>query len=233
MIPKSEIIIEGSYQYFNKDVNYSQENFKLVHLPESHSYHIYAEILSRIETGEFLKIMVRYEMDNHFHPVFVRVEKSLGNRYALETLKFDINAQELFYNFQNTHANQDFKRSLSAKHYLTSPAFSTAAIFTMSKKFDATGRTAVHLLNSASDWNYEKPPEEKSVYAEYKTHDVQDFRVNGSVLSASHLCLYEHDTSTAANEAPVELYISKHFGIPYQLVQGDLKIMVKTMKRNT
>lgn len=233
MSTNSEIIIEGSYLYFNKEVNYSQENFKLVHFSESKTFHIYAEILSRIESGEFLKIMVRFEMDHHFHPVFVRVEKSLGNRYAQEIYKFDIPAQELNYSFISSGLTQDFKRPLSAKHYLTSPAFSTAAIFTMTKKFDATGRTAVALLNSRNEWTYEHPPEDKIIYAEYKTREVPEFKLNNAPLSASHLCLYEFDTSSGAAESPVEFFISKHFGIPYQMIHGDQKIVIKNMKKNT
>ena len=232
MTTNAEIILEGSYLYFQKDVNYSQENFKLVQFPDNGSYHIYAEILSRIETGEFLKINVRYEMDQHYHPNFVRIEKSLGNRYAQEIYKFDIHNQDLKYTFQNSQSTQEFNRSLSAKHYLTSPAFCTSAIFTLSKKFDATGRTAVALIGSDNDWSYEKPPEEKIVYAEFKTREMPDYKLNNSSLSASHLCLYEFDTSSAASEAPVDIFISKHYGIPYELKQGEQRIVIKNLKKN-
>ncbi len=233
MTTNAEILLEGSYLYYNKDVNYSQENFKLVQFPDTGSYHIYAEILSRIETGEFLKIVVRYEMDNHFHPVFVRIEKSLGNRYAQEVYKFDIHNQDLHYTFQNSQATQEFNRTLSAKHYLTTPAFSTSTIFTLSKKFDATGRTSVAFIGSDNDWSYEKPPEEKVVFAEFKTREMPEYKVNNATLSASHLCLYEFDTSSANVEAPVEIFISKHYGIPYELKQGDQRIVIKNLKKNS
>lgn len=232
MSTNAEIILEGSYLYFDKEVNYSQENFKLIQFTDTGVYHIYSEILSRVESGEFLKIMVRYEMDTHFHPVFVRVEKSLGNRYAQEVFKFDIQAQDLNYTFQTSKGSQDFHRSLSAKHYLTSPAFATAAIFTLTKKFDATGRTAIPVLSSTNDWDYKSPPEEKIVFAEFKTRELQDFKINNAPLSASHLCLYEFDTSSANVEAPVEIFISKHFGIPYQMIHGDQKIVIKNLKKN-
>src|SRR5690606_13262078 len=116
----AEIILEGTYQYFDKEVNYSHENFKLVHIPEEQSYHIYAEILSRIETGEFFKILVSYEMNSHFLPEFVRIEKSIGNKYAQETYELDSTNLELKYVFQNSQSTQEFKRTISAKHYITS-----------------------------------------------------------------------------------------------------------------
>lgn len=233
MANNSEILLEGSYLYFQKDINYSQENFTLVQFSDTHTYHINAEILSRIESGEFLKIMVRYEMDHRFHPNFVRVEKSVGNQYAEEVFKFDLQAQELNYSFKSSGSTHEFKRPLSAKHYLTSPAFSTSAIFSTTKKFDATGRTAIALLNSANEWSYEHPPEEKIVFAEFKTREVPDFKINNAPLSASHLCLYEFDASSATSESPVEIFVSKHFGIPYQLIHGDQKIVIKNLKRNT
>ncbi len=232
MSTNAEILLEGSYLYFQKEVNYSQENFKLVSFPDLQSFHIYSEILSRIENGEFLKIIVHFEMDNNFHPTFVRIEKSLGNRYAQEVFKFDLTAQELVYNFKTSKDSQDFTRSLSAKHYLTTPAFATSAIFTLSKKFDASGRTPVALITSQNDWTYERPPEEKIIYAEFKAREIPDFKLNNTPLTASHLCLYEFDTATMASETPVELFLSKHYSLPYQLIQGDQKIVIKNLKKN-
>jgi hypothetical protein len=232
MSTNAEILLEGSYLYFQKEVNYSQENFKLVSFPETQSYHIYSEILSRVETGEFLKVMVRYEMNNHFYPTFVRTEKSLGSRYALEVFKFDSVNQELHYTFQTSKSTQEFNRNLNARHYLTSPAFATSAIFTLSRKLDANGRTAVALVGSNNEWTYEQPPEEKLVYAEFTTREVPDFKLNNTPLSASHLCLYELDTSASGGEEPVEIFVSKHYAIPYQLIHGDQKIVIKNLKRN-
>lgn len=233
MTQNAEIILEGSYLYYQKDVNYSQENFKLVNLPDLQNYHIYSEVLSRLENGEFLKILIRYEMNQHFTPFFVRIEKSIGNKYALETYKLDIPNLELFYTFQNSQGTQEFKRNVSAKHYLTSPALSTAAVFTLSRKFDATGRTPVALISSENDWTYKAPPAEKMIYAEFKSRDMTDFKLHGSTLSASHLCLYEHDSSQPSLEDPVELFLSKHYSVPYQLVHGDQKILIKNLKKNT
>jgi hypothetical protein len=230
MSDKTEILFEGSYLYYEKDVNYSQENFKLVQVEQN--FHIYAEVLSRIENGEFLKILVRYEMNHHFMPLFVRIEKSIGNRYAQENYKLDTQSQTLTYSFQNAQVTQDFSRPVSAKHYLTTPAVSTSALFTLSKKFDATGRTAIVLLSSQNDWTYLGPPEEKIIYAEFKSKDL-DFQLNNNNLSASHLCLYENDSSHSAGELPVNLYLSKHFAIPYQLQHGTQKIIIKNLKKNS
>jgi hypothetical protein len=233
-MPKNvEIILEGTYQYSDKEVNYSHENFKLVHLIDEQSYHVYSEIHSRIETGEFLKILVRYEMNSHFLPQFVRIEKSIGNKYALESFTVDSTNLELTYSFQNSHGSHEFKRSVSAKHYISSPAVSTSAIFTLSKKFDATGRTPVIFIGSDNEWTYAGPPTEKIVYADHNSRELDDFKIKGNDLSASLLSLYEHDASHAGMEEPVEIYLSKHYSIPYQLLHGDLKVIVSKLKKTT
>lgn len=233
MSTNAEIILEGSYLYYQKDLNYSQENFKMVHLPESQSYHIYSEVLSRIETGEFLKIIVRYEMNQSFVPLLVRIEKSIGNKYAQEVYKIDPATMELHYTFQNSNSTQEFKRAVNSKHYLTSPAVSTSAIFTLSRKFDASGRTPIVLISSENDWTYEGPPTEKVVFGEFKSRELNDFKLNGTQLSASHLCLYEMDSMHVGVEQPVDLYLSKHYSIPYQLEHGDQKIVIKNLKRSS
>lgn len=226
------IILEGSYNYYQGDVNYSQENFKLVHLPSQQIYQIYAEILSRFETGEFLKVLVQLEMSKNFTPYFVRIEKSIGNRYAQELYKLDLLNLELQYTFQNSQETQHFKRNISAKHYLTSPAVSTCALFTLSRKLDASGRTPITLVSSENEWDYEGPPGDKIIYADYKARDLGDFKLNGATLPASHLCLYESDASQNISDEPVNLYLSKHYAIPYELTHSDRKIVIKNLRKN-
>lgn len=232
MSETTEILMEGSYLYFDKDVNYSQENFKLLLKVESQHHQYYSEILTRLETGEFLKVVVRYELNQHYYPIYSHVEKSIGNRFAAETYRIDVTNQELFYVFQNQDGTEEYNRQISSKHYLTTPAISTAAAFSLSKKFDATGRTAVTLLNSANDWSYQGPPTEKIIFAEFRTREMPDYKLNNVSLSASHLCLYEFDSSHAGQDRPVDIYVSKHFAIPYQLVQGDHKFNIKNLKKN-
>lgn len=233
MTTKAEILLEGSYLYYQKDVNYSQENFKFLHYPDSQNYCINAEILSRIETGEFLKVFIKYEMNQHYIPFGMKIEKSIGNKYSLEDFKLDLTNHSLNYSFQNSSSSQEFRKTVSAKHYLTSPALCTSAIFTLSRKFDATGRTPVVLIGSDNEWTYAGPPSEKIIHAEFKSHELPDFKINGNLLSASLLCLYEHDSSHIEHEDPVEIYLSKHYAIPYQLIHGDLKIVVRQLKKNT
>ncbi len=232
MTQTQEIILEGSYQYFEKDLNYSQENFKLSQYEDTKAYTFAAEILSRLENGEFLKLMIRYEMAANFYPFSVRIEKSIGSRYALETYKIDVANLELKYTFQNSTGTQDFRRAVNSKHFLTSPALCTAGVFALTKRFDATGRTPVTFISSDNDWSYKSPPKEKIVYAEPQ-RDTEDFSLNGAPLAVSHIALFDNDSGHGSVEDRVDLHLSKHFSVPYQLTQGSQRMVIKQLKRNT
>jgi hypothetical protein len=228
-----EILLQGTYLYYEKDVNYSQEEFRFMRMPDAQSYQFNAEILSRVESGEFLKIKVRYEMNNFFTPQSVQIEKSLGTKYAKETFRIEPLTLEMLYTFEGSQSSHDFKRTVSTKHYLTSPAFCTTAAFTLTNKFNSQERTPITLISSVNEWNFETNPIDKVIFAEFKSRDVQDFKVLGKSLSASHLCLFENDSSYPNAEDPVELFLSKHYSVPYQMNYGDLKIVVKNLKKSS
>jgi hypothetical protein len=232
MSQNAEILLEGSYLYYQDEINYSQENFKLVEHPDQQQFHVYSEILSRIETGEFLKILVRYEMNHHFTPIMARIERSIGNKYSQELFKFDLPTNELQYTFQNSQGSQEYKKNINNKHYITTPAFVTSTLFTLSKKFDATGRTPVVLVSTPNDWTYKGPPEEKIIYADYNSRETVDFQVNNNLMSGTLLRLFENDGTHGSTESPVEFYLSKHFNLPYQMVSGNQKIVIKNLKKN-
>lgn len=98
---------------------------------------------------------------------------------------------------------------------------------------DPTGRTAVTLVNSPNEWSYDGPPHDRIIYTEFKSREMEDYRLNNTPLGAAHLCLYENDSSASTvGEVPANIYLSKHFGIPYQLVQGDLNISIKSLKKH-
>lgn len=226
------ILLEGSYFYYEKGVNYSQENFKLIQLTDRQNFQVLSEVLSRIETGEFLKINVMYEMTAQFLPLHVRIEKSIGSNYSLENFRVDNHEGQLHYTFQTGTTQQEFHRPMTSRHYISAPSFATSTLFTQSRKFDATGRTPVTFISSTNDWTYQSPPSEKIVYAEWKIKDMNDYRIGDSDLSASHLLVYQNDSTNADVEQPVSFFVSKHFGIPYQMLHGDREIRVQNLKKN-
>lgn len=231
-MPKAEILLEGNYNYFSGQNSYCQENFKLVQNLEQGSFQIHAEVLSRIESGELLKILVKFEMNQSFHPVMARIERSLGPHYSHELFKVDMATHELHYSFQNSGNNQDFKAPFNTKHYLTTPAFSTSCLFLQSKKLDTTSRTAVTFVSSSNLWKYEGPPSEQLIYAEPLVHEGKEVVIGGKTLNATQVQFFEESASNPQADIPAHFYISKHFSIPYLMTQGDLRIEIDQLKKH-
>jgi hypothetical protein len=223
--------LEGEYNYVEKERNYCQETFKLVLNTENNHYIVLSEIFSRMDSGELLKINVRYEMNQYYFPINVKITRSLGKKFAQETFFLDTTSQTLRYHFQNDTRDQNFSMPATTKHYITSPSFATSALFTLSRKFDATGRTAVSMITSKNIWDYVAPPEDQIIYADFKTRELTDFKINKTELSAMLLHLYQGDSNSPYHEEPTQIYLSKHYNIPYQLIHGDQQILVKSLKK--
>jgi hypothetical protein len=234
MPTNANLLLEGSYLYFQDEVNYSQENFKLFQFTEGGGYLLQSEILSRLDTGEFLKVIANLQMNQNYIPIGVKTERSIGNRYAMEEMSTDSATQTLTYRFQDSSGSeQNLTKPHNTKHYLTSPSVATAAIFSLSKRFDATGCTPVTLITTTNYWDFESPPTEKLIFAEFQGREAEELKINNQLLAATHLRLFDHDHSTGGAERPVDLYLSKHFAIPYQLTHGNLRVSVKSLRRLT
>lgn len=199
---------------------------------ESQSLQVHAEILSRIESGEFLKILVTFEMNQGFLPVMSRIERSLGSHYSHELYRVDLTTHELHYTFQNSQHTQEYRAPFNTKHYITSPAFSTSCFCLQTKKIDTTSRTPITLVSSPNTWTYEGPPKENVVYAEHNSHEAGNFVIGGKQLMATQVSFFEEDASGVANDEPADFYISKYFSIPYQMIQGERKIVVEQLKKH-
>ena len=228
MSDKPEIIVEGTYNYLDHEHNYAQENFKMLQFFEKQTYQFRSEVLARNDMGEFLKVLVNLDLNSQFFPTSMRVEKSQGRKYSLET--FSTEHMEFKYKFQNKEKEQDHQKVWNARNYLTSPASCTSTLFSLTKKWDPTGRTPVTLVSSANQWDYEGPPQEKNVFVEYKTSDVSKVSIQGTDYVASHLAVYENDSSSMSIEEPVNFFINKQYGFPYRIESGTRKIELANLK---
>lgn len=227
---KPELLAEGSYSYSESGMFYSQENFKLLAYLDSQMIQLKSEVLARTDMGEFLKILVSMDMNNNLYPTGMTIERSLGKRYSFENYKVDLTKLELSYIFRNGEMEQTFKRPFNTKSFLTSPAIAGSSFFTMNKKWDVTGRTSVVLVNSPNNWTYVGPPTDKTVWAELKTGENLKFNVSGNEVSATHICLFENESNSKVQEEPTNFYLNKQYGFPYQVIDGNRKIVIGKLK---
>lgn len=227
-----EKVFEGSYLYFMNGQNYSEENFSVEFVEGANNFIYRSEILSRVETGEFFKMKVRYEV-NKFHVTQgVVIEKSLGERSSYERFTIDQNDQTLSYTFKGDDGEQTVQRPFGAKHFIMAPSFLTTALFTVAKKIETSSRTPVTFITTPNEWTYQGPPEDKTLYVQLRTHNLEELVVNGSSLSFLKYEIYENDSMVGAGSPTTQLWVSKHLAVPYQLEdKHGAKISVKRLKK--
>jgi hypothetical protein len=228
-----EKMFDGSYNYLDKGVHYSQENFTVVKHPLRNEIIFKSEILSRVSTGEFLKINVTYEVNMYWAPQKVIIEKSLGPNTATEIFIADNDAQMLNYEFTNNTGTHKFSKNIVTRYQIATPAICCSMISSMIKKLDSHSRSSSILVTSQNNWEYVAPITDQSIFMEYKVHEQTDLNINGQNLSAVKCLVFQHDVlERAEDEVPTTFYLSKHIGIPYQVEHGDLLIQIRYLNKN-
>lgn len=233
MQSRNEKLFEGTYQYFQQGQNYSQENFTVELNEENGDLVFHAQIMSRVETGEFYKTQIHYLLNQFYVPQVLTIEKSLGDKVAHEVFEIDPTAQVLRYTFKSLNASHTVERPFSTtKHYLAAPCFVTSALFTITKKIDTTARTPVHFVTPKTGWEFIGPPEDKIMWVDLKTHDVEELNVGGMPLTATQFVLHDEDALSGNVTSGAHLWVSKHYGIPYQLEEKDgAKVAIRRLKK--
>lgn len=226
-----EKIFDGAYSYLENDVPYSQENFQVYKNVEKNFLVYKAEILTRVPSGEFLKINCHYEVNTFWAPQKVIIEKTLGESFAIETFTPDHDNQVLVYDFTNNGGTQTYSRNIVTRYQITTPAISTSMLCSQTKKFDSLSRNAYILVSASNGWEYEKPFVDKSVFIEYKTHENTEIKVNGTTLTCTKCVMYQNDSHHHSSELPSTFYLSKHLGIPYKIESDKIKIEIKYLNK--
>ena len=227
-----EEILRGTYEYFEDQKSYSQENFR-VERGEDATMRYHSEILSRVRTGKFLKIYVDYQVSQNFDPIEVKVTKSLGEQVTKEFYWLDLQTRTLTYRFTNNEG-EDFKDQsvLTGKFQIVTPSFATSLLMTQSKKMDNIGRTPCNLITCENTWHANKTFVEKTVFLESRSHENVNLNVNGKTLNCTECHMYESDVGEDKNEPlPIIYHLSNHVGLPYKAdFQNGITFVVKNLK---
>jgi hypothetical protein len=228
-----EKLFEGKYVYSKDGESFSQEEFKVFKRLDTTTLVYQSEILSRVSTGELLKIECNYEINNQWSPVEVNVEKHLGDMYSEESYYVNANTQSVNYEFRTQDKVVNKERPTPPKFQISTPAFLTSMLCTQQKSFSSMGRSQFSLLASNNEWECRYPLEDQYLYIEYKSHENEDIVINGQELANTRCSLYRHDAIENVQERPTIVYLSKHIGIPYvlEIPQENLRIEIKTLKK--
>ncbi len=226
-----EKLFDGAYNYSEKGVSYSQENFSVYKNTDKNILIYSAELLTRVNTGEFLKISVGYEVNSFWAPLKVVIHKTLGPNFATETYTPDYENQILNYEFKNNLSTSNYSRNIVTRYQIATPSMACSMVMTMTKKFDTMSRNASIIVSSTNNWDYKEPFVDKAIYSEYKTHESSELKLNGQDLSATKCYVYQSDSTHHVSEEPTVFWLSKHLGIPYLMESGDIKVQIKFLNK--
>lgn len=227
-----EKLIEGKYNYFKNNSLYCQEYFTLYHEEKKHgSYTFQVELMSRVNTGEFLKIYVDYELTHNFEPLNVRIKRHLGSNKSTERFSVDLKDKKLLYTFNGEGGFKEIERATSGKFHISTPAICTSMVMTHARKIDPVHRTPYEIISSDNIWSYESPYQEATLHIELMKLEPVHINVAGHDLQATHCNIYEMDKFNNPTAQGYPVYLSKHYQIPYLAEFADgIRVEVEELK---
>lgn len=228
----SEKIFEGKYLYYKDGNQYSEELFHLEREDKSNgNYTFSSEILSRVGTGEFLKVYTDYELTSKMDPLNVRIKRSLGKNKSTERYFIDQKDKIVSYTFDGRNGYHDFEKVVNGKFHIATPSFCTSALMTQMRKLDPVQRTPYNVLSSQNIWEYVGPFQENIIFIELKSHEPVEFKINDNELSATLCHFYEDDRNSKTPAVGNPFYLSKHFNVPYKAeFPGGIEVVVDKLK---
>lgn len=239
-VDKTQLMFEGGYEYLNKNVTYSQEEFVVFRSEDGKSVIYRSEQLTRVGTGEFLKINTDYVVNGKYNPTEVTVVKSLGMDIATERYKINYEKNLMNYTFitensadEEVYSESEKEINLPNKFHLVTPSFTSSMVFTHANKFSTIGRNPFIMVRTNSDWEFSEEVSDTAIYLEFLTHEKTELKINDQDLSCTKVNVYQHDSSAGIPEKPSLFYMSRHVGIPYKLeTQDELVIQIKNLKKH-
>lgn len=224
-------ILTGKYLYTKNQQAYCEENFSVQTCSDPRlKFLINAEILSRSQTGEFLKVNVDYLLDSSFTPKRVEIKRSMGEKLSREVFSFDNAQYQLNYSFSDNKDTWQHTAKSSSQPQVASPSFATSMLATMAKRVDQTQRTKYKIITSPNIWKYAAPFVEEEFSLTPVDSKPVKIELGKNQVSATHCSISQPNTEDTDPKGP-QVFISKHFSIPYKgIFAGGIVIEAESLK---
>ena len=231
-LSKPKKVYRGAFNYLRANSVYSEEAFEVWRDRKEMTYNYVSEIHSRVSTGELLKVFINYQVGKDFIPVRVVVKKDLGKEKTEETYSFNSKKNILDYQFKNRRVKEKLEISTPPRFHIATPAACCSMMFILTKKFDSTGKNLYSVFTCDNKWDYESPPEQKSLALERVSITSESVMINEQEVQAIQYRLYEdpknEDHKNIVKPPGINVWLSRHIAIPYSLTSDDgTKITVK------
>ena len=214
---KHQQLLEGKYNYIKEGKTFCEEIFTFQRDEKFNgNYKMEADVLARVDTGEFLKIQVEYETTYQYEPLRVRIKRSLGKKESLEEYWVDHKDKVIHYRFHVDSFKKETEGYFNTKFHIITPAFSTMMLMALNKKVDPVHRTVYTTFSTNNVWEYEGTFQEQNLYLESLNHEPVNVKVRGNELQAHVYALFDGDKSERKTPEGSKIYASKYYMVPYK-----------------
>ncbi len=228
LILRGDKVLRGSYNYYRFNNIYSEEIFEVYRDRQDFSMSFYADIHSRVATGELLTINVDVKLSKEFVPTYVKVVKALGQDLATETYTYHKATSTVEYTFETENESEIATIPISSKFHVATPAACSSMVFLKSKKEDTTSKNFYHLIQTDNKWKYESVPQVKMIAMQRVGTGTENVVIDGHSVQATHYRLFEDNNDSVDMPAALKVHISKHATIPYTIKSEDgTRIQIK------
>jgi len=223
---KPKKIHRGAYNFIKNDSVYAEESFEVYRDKKELTLNFVSNMLSRVSTGELLKIQVNYQVSKDFVPLKVIVKKDLGREKVEESYKFDTKKNLLNYTFKNKRAKHTDQINTPPRFHIFTPSACCSMLFLLSKKFDTTAKNFYTSIQSINQWDYEHELIVKTVCLERISLTSESINIGGNELQAVQYRLFEDIRGQEAAKdfvkpPSLKVYQSRHNGVPYSINSED------------
>lgn len=221
MIIRGDKVFRGSYNYYRHNNIYSEEVFEVYRERQDFGMSFFADIHSRVSTGELLTVQVDVKITKDFIPYSVKVVRALGKDVVTETYSYTKTNSMVHYTFETKNEFQEIQIPTNPKFHVATPAACSSMIFLKSKKEDTTGKNFYNLIQSENKWKYESEPLVKMVAMQRIGTGTENVVIDGHSVQATHYRLFEDNGDVKDLPPAIKVHISKHATIPYIIKSDD------------
>ncbi len=226
-----EVLLKGSYDYRNNDNIYCQEKFQVQRNLSELTTEFVSESLSRVSTGEMLKIKVNYTIGKDWIPKSVMIDRSLGINHVIETFECNQRTNKLQYTFMDIAEKKvdEYETSTPPRFHISTPTVASGFLFIMSKKFDNTGDNNYTLIGSSNRWEFVDKLIQKNIAMRKLDHLDENIKVEGAnfqgtwyrIRSVENTDEFSVANIESSEHDYVEIMLSKYITIPLSIKQPD------------
>ena len=132
--PRGNKLYRGAFEYIRQGKKFSEEEFEVYKSDSGIFTDFFAEMTSRVATGELLKIYTEYKFNKDYVPVSVLIVKELGQTVVQEYYSFDTKTNKLFYMFKDEENTTELELGPPTKFHIATPLACVSMTYLRSKK---------------------------------------------------------------------------------------------------